>query len=64
MDQILFEDIDESNEQLPGNMKNDNSGDEVEYVFGDNNLIWEQVVRTSGANTSSYITRASRMRVL
>ena len=45
-------------------MKNDNSGDEVEYVFGDNNLIWEQVVRTSGANTSSYITRASRMRVL
>lgn len=38
MDLILLEDIDESNEWLLGSMEDDNSGDEVEYVFGDDDL--------------------------
>ena len=38
MDPILLEDIDESNEWLLGSMEDDNSSDEVEYVFGDDDL--------------------------
>jgi hypothetical protein len=60
-DPIILEDIDESNEWLLGRMEDD-SDDEVEFVFGDDDLTWEHVARASGANDPSYVTRASRLK--
>jgi hypothetical protein len=60
-DPIILEDIDESNEWLLGRMEDD-SDDEIEFVFGDDDLTWEHVARASGANDPSYVTRASRLK--
>ncbi|CAM8981053.1 unnamed protein product [Rhodiola kirilowii] len=58
---ILLNDIDESNEWLLGRMEGASPNDDVgNLVFSDDNLTWNVVARTSGANDPSYATRSTR----
>ena len=41
MDPIILQDVDESNKWLLRRMEDDNFGDEVEYVFGNDDLTRE-----------------------
>jgi len=60
-DPIILDDIDESNEWLIGKMDCSDDDDVDELVFGDgDDLTWDVVARASGANTPSYVTRATR----